>query len=243
MKKIIKLLFIVFFVICFSFGLIGLFYSLSDDYFNRINNSTSYVKVPIANSIIVSGTMISEDMVSYKSVDASEIANDEIVSINDVIGYCVANNVMVNKGSSFKVRDLIKCVNFNVYDENKYYDVYVDSENQLIVESIFRYILYGFTGEVKDVVLLSGCNNDNRYEFITILTTDGLYSVYIPYDFIGEDGVYEVTKLDNADEIVSLNIGEYDLSCVKYPVIKYKDFSEYLVKFDGVSKFELFLVK
>lgn len=79
----------------------GLWNKVEEDYNNRIDAAVnSTVKVPVANTTINPGQIITSEMVDIKDVPRNEI-KDEITSIHQVVGKYTSNTCTVSKGGFF----------------------------------------------------------------------------------------------------------------------------------------------
>ena len=69
-------------------------------------NSIDYVICPVSKYVIVSGTIITSEMLD---IEKFESVGDYNCSMNSVVGKCVKNNTMIEKGSRIKDSDLVDC--------------------------------------------------------------------------------------------------------------------------------------
>ncbi len=95
--KVIIIVIILFFVL----GIIGFMIS-----FNSKKNSANYISCPVTKYTIVSGTIITNEMLDVKKFESSA---NYICSSNLIVGKCINENVMVEKGSRIKNSDLVDC--------------------------------------------------------------------------------------------------------------------------------------
>lgn len=116
-----------------------------------------------------------------------------------------------------------------------YLDVNVNS-SKIEVENInYSYNLSDYKGDVKNVVSISGCASDDNFNLVTVLTSSGLYTLYVGNSYIKEniDNNLKLVKISDAENIKKIYYAEtgdtekgnmYDeLPCFRYPFVEYKD--------------------
>lgn len=125
-------------------------------------------------------------------------------------------------------------VNVNVNGDSNYLNTKLVNSKISITNSNYSFKLDGYKGKIENIVSIAGCAFDDNYNFITVLTSDGLYALYVGNNYIYQnlDDTYKLVKISDRDNIKSLNyevVGnenemKYDfLACFKYPSIEYKD--------------------
>lgn len=92
-------------VLFFILGIIGFILSLNS-YNKKIDDSTSYISCPVTKYTIVSGTIITGEMLDVKKFES---ADDYICLMNLVVGKCIKSNTMVEKGNRIRNSDLVNC--------------------------------------------------------------------------------------------------------------------------------------
>ena len=101
-----KILFVsIIIVLFFILGIIGFILSLNS-YNKKIDVSTSYINCPVTKYTIVSGTIITSEMLDVKRFES---ADDYVCLMNLVVGKCIKSNTMIEKGSRIKNSDLVDC--------------------------------------------------------------------------------------------------------------------------------------
>lgn len=109
--KLVVIVIIVFFILG-TIGFILTFNSRnSDTNTNTPNNkesknSINYVICPVSKYTIVSGTIITSEMLGTEKFES---VDDYNCSMSLVVGKCVKNNTMIEKGSRIKDSDLVDC--------------------------------------------------------------------------------------------------------------------------------------
>lgn len=122
----------------------------------------------------------------------------------------------------------------NVNGDSNYLNTKVIDFKINISTSNYSYKLKGYKGKIENIVSVAGCAFDDNYNLITVLTSDGLYALYVGNSYIYQnlDDTFKLVKISDRDNIKSLNyevVGnenemKYDfLACFKYPSIEYKD--------------------
>lgn len=127
-----------------------------------------------------------------------------------------------------------KEVYVNVNGDSNYLNTKLVNSKISITNSNYSFKLAGYKGKIENIVSIAGCAFDDNYNFITVLTSDGLYTLYVGNNYIYKnlDDTFKLVKISDRDNIKSLNyevVGnenemKYDfLACFKYPSIEYKD--------------------
>ena len=95
--------------------------------------------------------------------------------------------------------------------------------------------LIGYTGTIKKVVITAGCNDDDSFIIIAILTTDGLYGITLDDESYYRKTLdsYELIKISDVNNIDTIyagsnldenvNVINENLVCYRYPYIRYSD--------------------
>ena len=78
--------------------------NIYNDYSDKIDEGTKYVKVPIAKEDIARNQVINSDMIEIVDFDESKLIEDIILNINQLIGKKVIINI--SKGSYFSNKDI-----------------------------------------------------------------------------------------------------------------------------------------
>ncbi len=117
---------------------------------------------------------------------------------------------------------------------NDYVSTKVINSKINISTSNYSFKLKGYEGKIENIVTIAGCALDDNYNLITVLTTEGLYALYVGNSYIYDniDKTLKLVKISDRDNIKRLyyqvvgdeNNMTYDyLGCFRYPFIEYND--------------------
>lgn len=92
-------------ILFFLLGIIGFVISFNSK--SKVkSDSTNYISCPVTKYTIVSGTIITNEMLDIKKFESSD---NYICLSNLIVGKCVKSNVMIDKGNRIKSSDLVNC--------------------------------------------------------------------------------------------------------------------------------------
>lgn len=132
--------------------------------------------------------------------------------------------------STYKPKDdKISITGTNDYVSTKIVDSKIN-----ISTSNYSFKLTGYEGKIEDIVTIAGCAFDDNYNLVTVLTTDGLYALYVGNSYIYDniDKSLKLVKISDRKKIKKMyykvvgdeNSMTYDnLGCFRYPFIEYKN--------------------
>ena len=124
--------------------------------------------------------------------------------------------------------------NVSITGMNDYVNTKIVDSKIKISTSNYSFKLTGYKGKIENIVTIAGCAFDDNYNLITVLTTKGLYALYVGNSYIYDnlDKSLKLVKISDRKNIKRLyyevvgdeNSMTYDyLGCFRYPFIEYEN--------------------
>lgn len=138
----------------------------------------------------------------------------------------------------------------NVAGDSNYVSTKLINSKLNISTTNYNYYLIGYKGKIENVITIAGCAFDDNYNLITVLTTDGLYALYIGNSYIYKNmnKTLKLVKISDRENIKNIsyevvgdeNSMKYDyLGCFRYPFVEYKDGSKKALSVDTTDAYKL----
>lgn len=84
---------------------------LYDIYNSKIEEAVSKTKVPVATKDLSNGKMVWNEDVDFKNIKIDDAPNGIVTNINNLVGLCLKENVIIKNGEYFYETDLEECSN------------------------------------------------------------------------------------------------------------------------------------